>query len=108
MKSAWIMGLAGVCLLFTSRTGLAQFGGGPGLSGDSPADNRIAKLGEQLENGSVRLERDDRHGYLKSLLRELEVPISSQTLVFSKTSFQRDLISPASPRAVYFGDDVYV
>jgi hypothetical protein len=29
-------------------------------------------------------------------------------LVFSKTSLQRDRISPKKPRAVYFGDEVYV
>jgi hypothetical protein len=29
-------------------------------------------------------------------------------LVFSKTSFQRDRISPASPRAIYFNDDTYI
>jgi hypothetical protein len=29
-------------------------------------------------------------------------------LVFSKTSFQNDLISPRTPRAVYFGDEAYI
>ena len=33
---------------------------------------------------------------------------SSQVLVFSKTSFQRERISPQSPRAVFFNDEVYV
>jgi hypothetical protein len=33
---------------------------------------------------------------------------SSQVLVFSKTSLQRDRISPRTPRAIYFNDDVYV
>jgi hypothetical protein len=41
-------------------------------------------------------------------LGALKVPESSQMLVFSKTSFQRDRISPANPRAVYFNEDVYV
>lgn len=47
-------------------------------------------------------------GYLESLLRELHIPVSSQTLVFSKTSFQVSRISPDHPRALYFSDDVYV
>jgi hypothetical protein len=38
----------------------------------------------------------------------LKVPISSQTLVFSKTSFQYRKSSPQAPRALYFNDDVYV
>ena len=36
------------------------------------------------------------------------MPVSSQTLVFSKTSLQVAHISPEHPRALYFGDDVYV
>jgi hypothetical protein len=42
------------------------------------------------------------------LLRALDVPESSQLLVFSKTSLQREFISPAAPRAIYFNDDVMV
>ena len=42
------------------------------------------------------------------MLEHLRVPVSSQTLVFSKTSFQYKKISPATPRALYFNDDVYV
>ena len=33
---------------------------------------------------------------------------SSQTLVYSKTSLQIDLIKAATPRAIYFDDDTYV
>src|SRR5262249_26463624 len=44
----------------------------------------------------------------RSVLAELNVPLSSQTLVFSRTSLQRNRISPESPRALYFSDDVYV
>jgi hypothetical protein len=53
------------------------------------------------------LQFDWSHGYLRSILRELNIPISSQVLVFSKTSVQRDFIGPATPRAIYFNDDVY-
>ena len=42
------------------------------------------------------------------VLTALEVPVSSQMLVFSKTSFQYLHISPEHPRALYFNDDVYV
>ena len=47
-------------------------------------------------------------GYLSALLRELKVSETSQILVFSKTSFQRERISPKTPRAIYFSDDVYL
>jgi len=68
----------------------------------------IADLGEQLKSGKVKLEFDAQHGYLRSLLKILDVPISSQTLVFSKTALQSEGISPQTPRAIYFNDDVYV
>jgi hypothetical protein len=70
--------------------------------------NRIDRLQEQINAGEVKLEFDQKNGYLRSLLKALKIPVESQMLVFSKTSFQRDLISPERPRAVYFNDDTYV
>ncbi len=72
------------------------------------AEDRIARLQERIDKGEVKLKHDDTFGYLLSLLEELKVPASSQMLVFSKTSFQRERISPRAPRAVFFNDDVYV
>src|SRR5215469_13498993 len=68
----------------------------------------IANLERQLEAGAAKLEYEPGHGYLKSVLNALHVPASSQTLVFSKTSFQYPKISPERPRALYYNDDVYV
>jgi len=51
---------------------------------------------------------DHDFGYLPSLLQALGIPKSSQMLVFSKTSFQRERISPTTPRALFFNDTVYV
>jgi hypothetical protein len=69
----------------------------------------VAKLQKQLEQGKARLVYDEKdHGYLKSVLKLLDVPVSSQTLVFSKTSFQYPKISPEHPRALYYNDDIYV
>lgn len=75
---------------------------------DTAPDNPVSRLAARLAAGQAKLTRDDDHGYLKALLKELEVPTSSQTLAFSKTSLQRDKIGPKTPRAVYFNDDVYV
>lgn len=68
----------------------------------------IAKLQTRLANGQTKLDFEDQAGYLPSLLRELKVSETSQVLVFSKTSFQRERIDPRHPRALYFSDDVYV
>jgi hypothetical protein len=74
----------------------------------TPVNDPVARLQQRVDRGEVRLEYDEQHGYLKSVLRELHIPISSQSLVFSKTSFQFRKISPQTPRALYFNDDVYV
>jgi hypothetical protein len=42
------------------------------------------------------------------VLRELHIPVTSQLLVFSKTSLRIELINPRTPRALYFTDDVAV
>jgi len=68
----------------------------------------IARLQERIDRGEVKLPHDDKFGYLLALLDELRVPTNSQMLVFSKTSFQRERISPKTPRALFFNDDVYL
>jgi hypothetical protein len=70
--------------------------------------NAVASLQRQLLGGQVRLEYDRAAGYLPAILKALDIPLSSQLLVFSKTSFQSSRISPHSPRALYFNDSVAV
>lgn len=74
----------------------------------APVHDPIAQLQQQLDAGDIRLEYDQRHGYLPSVLKHLNVPVSSQVLVFSKTSLQASRISPQRPRALYFNDETYV
>jgi len=71
-------------------------------------ENRISRLQSQLDGEESRLDYTARLGYLPAVLAALEVPSESQMLVFSKTSMQRQRISPRTPRALYFSDDVYV
>jgi hypothetical protein len=74
----------------------------------APAANVVTRLQERLDAGQVRLSYDMGLGWLRSVLQELDVPESSQVLVFSKTSMQRDRIGPRTPRALYFNDDTYI
>src|SRR5450631_3736346 len=69
-----------------------------------PADDPVERLNRKIARGEVTLGFDDAHGYLRSVLRALGIPVESQVLVFSKTSFQAAAISPAWPRALYFND----
>jgi hypothetical protein len=74
----------------------------------APANDPVARLQKRIDRGDVEFDHDGRHGYLPAVLEAMNVPQSAQVMVFSKTSFQRDNITPATPRAIYFSDDVYV
>lgn len=71
-------------------------------------DDPITRLQKQLDAGEVKLEYDKKHGYLESVLKLLNATPSSQVLVYSKTSFQLKRIGPLTPRAIYYGDEVYM
>ena len=71
-------------------------------------NNAAAALNRRLESGDGKLTFDPANGYLRSLLDALGVPVESQALVFSKTSFQASHINFRNPRAIYFNDAVSV
>ena len=68
----------------------------------------VARLQQKIDSGAVTLTFDAKTGYLSSLLTNLNIPLSSQVLILSKSSAQMSGISPARPRAVYFNDEAYV
>ena len=94
--------LSGVLLLgqVVKNQGYVPFSDAPINYRSENLDDPIARLQKQLDRGEVRLEYEAGRGYLRPVLRALHVPVSSQTLVFSKTSFQFPKISPERPRAL--------
>ncbi|MNC86300.1 hypothetical protein D3C83_19510 [compost metagenome] len=75
----------------------------------STAADPVAELNRKLASGEVTLEPSSSpSGYLASVLEALNVPVESQMLVFSKTSFQAPRINPKNPRAIFFNDTVSV
>jgi hypothetical protein len=68
----------------------------------------IESLQALIESGDVVFSFDSVTGYLPSLLAALDIPVSSQGLVFSRTSLQATKIAPWVPRGLYFNDDVYI
>ncbi len=108
MKSPTLM-IVGVVLLGSCELATSSDLERPPIQySTAPTSDVVTALREKIGKGAVALKRDDDHGYLKSLLKELDIPISSQVLVFSRTSLQRSRISPKTPRALYFNDDVTV
>ena len=68
----------------------------------APVTDRVAILQQQLRDAKGGLPFES-HGYLEAVLKALNVPVSSQVLVFSKTSFQAPRISPRMPRLIFYG-----
>jgi len=73
-----------------------------------PVHDRVTMLQQRLAKGEIKLAHLQESGYLASLLQALDVPRSSQVLVFSKTSFQAPKIGPRMPRALYHSDDTVI
>ncbi|MFP6899305.1 MAG: hypothetical protein VCA36_00085, partial [Opitutales bacterium] len=73
----------------------------------SPTD-RFTRIKDDLQSGRIHLDHSSEKAYLESLLQALGISRSSQLLVFSTTSLQSSRISSRNPRAVYFGEDLYL
>ena len=80
----------------------------PHLYHQRPLRDPFTALKPKLESGALPLERGTEKAFLISLLKALDIPVSSQLWVFSTTSLQLRLISPSNPRALYFNDELYV
>jgi len=72
----------------------------------APANDPVARLNRQLQEGAVHLRFEAPQGWLRSVLQALDIPIESQMAVFSKTSLQMPLINPQNPRTIFFNDSV--
>jgi hypothetical protein len=73
-----------------------------------PSADAVAQLDKALAAGSARLEFEPGSGYLRSLLRTLQIDPDTQMAVFSKTSLQSHVINPRNPRTIFFNDTVVV
>lgn len=81
----------------------------PAIHYDQMPSDPVSKLEQRLENGQAHLDyAPNGWGYLPSILKALGINTDSQVLVFSKTSIQLPHISPRTPRAIYFNDEVAV
>lgn len=70
--------------------------------------NVVEELGKRIESGRLQLGADEKRGFLPALLKELDISPTSQVLVFSKTALNPKLVSPETPRALYFNEETYV
>ena len=109
MKSARIVGVWVALVLMNNRTeAQVEFERSPISYHSHTTHDPISLLQKRIDQGDVQLKFDDKHGYLRAVLDALDVPQTSQALVFSKTSFQLRRITSRRPRAIYFNDRVYI
>ncbi len=73
----------------------------------APLTDPGTTLDAELQSGKFTLPAGSDLEAMRAVLRQMKIPESSQTLVFSKTSVQKDRISPWNPRALYFNDESY-
>jgi hypothetical protein len=93
---------------FQGSTHPLEYDAAPVRYSSTAPDDPVSRLAKRIQAGEVKLPWDDKFGYLPGLLDVLQVPRSSQTVVFSKSSLQRTYITPKNPRSVYFNDDIYI
>jgi hypothetical protein len=70
--------------------------------------DRFTRLKTDLQSRRIPLDHSNEKAFVISLLKALDIPATSQMLVFSTTSLQLRLITPSNPRALYFNDDLYL
>lgn len=85
-----------------------QFEEAPLFYSKTAPGNSVARLEKRIATGAFRFNAGDDKQFLAEFLHELNVPVESQVLVFSKTSKQNDRISPETPRAIYFSEECYI
>lgn len=70
--------------------------------------NRVTAFKARLAAEPTLLASDSEQVRLRTALAAFGVAEESQVLLFSKTSLQRRLITPKTPRSLYFSEDVYL
>lgn len=68
----------------------------------------MSRLIERASAGGYAFGEETGLPLLRRVLAELGIPESSQVLLFSKTSLQREYIDPENPRAIFFNENGYV
>ena len=74
----------------------------------APLKDRFTKLKADLESRRIPLDHSSEKAFVVSLLKALDIPATSQMLVFSTTSLQLRFITPRNPRAIFFNDGLYL
>ena len=109
MAVLWTWMLAGLaCIAGGEESAHHRFSDAPHRYFTREPHDAFSKVMARIAAGEIKLDTTSEKTQLTSLLKALDVPVTSQLLVYSATSFQGGLIRPANPRALYFNEEVYV
>ncbi|MEM6279161.1 MAG: hypothetical protein AAF733_06760 [Verrucomicrobiota bacterium] len=75
---------------------------------EGEADDSMTRLLARVENGEHDFGTETGLPLVRKMLADLNIPESSQILVFSQTSLQRGLIAPDNPRAMFFNEETHL
>jgi hypothetical protein len=67
-----------------------------------PSQDRFHRVKAEIDAGTRNLDLSSEKGLLVSLLRELEIPVSSQMFVYSATSLAKRFDHRAQPAGALF------
>ena len=109
LTAAWLLS----ALLSVGASGVAQpklprFSEAPHNYWERPVRDPFTAIKDDLASGRRKLDTSSEKAFLRDVLKALDIPATSQVLVFSTTSLQLSLINYRNPRALYFNEDVYV
>jgi len=108
MKTTLLPCLVALLVLATGSRAENEYENAPINYSETEPNDAAQRLERLMASGKVKIDRTDAWSVLAGVMKEFGVLPESQTMVFSKTSKQNDLISPRTPRVVYFGDNAYL
>lgn len=90
------------------KEAVIEFKSAPHLYLEHQPTDRFTALLAKVNAGEVIFDTSDDKAFLTSILKALDIPVSSQLQLFSATSLQSEIINPRNPRALYFNEDTYL
>ena len=103
-----VVGLMGPLATRASAQQVEPFEEPPINYSATPTNDRATAISAKFQSRAMEIRSMPAKKRLQWLLAELGVPVESQIFVFSKTSLQRELINPETPRVLYFSDEAYI
>jgi hypothetical protein len=105
----WVLGFGWLSAQGPFESSFFDGASHPAIGYDTqPPDDPVARLARAVDAGDTRLVFENGSGYLRPLLRALDIDTDTQLAVFSRTSLQSYVIRPTNPRTIFFNDSVVV